>query len=105
MVFLFAGTGYVAGAWRARGGAALRRAVSVPRRSLSGAGFFIAYGLTLAALKEAPAATVAAVRETSVVIAVAWLALTGREQVTGWRAAGAVAVACGVALISAAGAA
>jgi drug/metabolite transporter (DMT)-like permease len=48
---------------------------------------------------------VAAVRETSVVIAVAWLALSGRERVTGWRAGGAVAVACGVALISAAGAA
>jgi drug/metabolite transporter (DMT)-like permease len=68
-------------------------------------GFFIAYGLTLAALKEAPAAAVAAVRETSVVIAVAWLALNGRERATGWRAGGAVTVACGVAPISAAGAA
>jgi len=104
MVFAFAGAGYVAGAWRARGGEAIRRAVSV-RTVLAGAGFFIAYGLTLAALKEAPAAAVAAVRETSVVIAVAWLALSGRERVTGWRAGGAVAVACGVALISAAGAA
>jgi drug/metabolite transporter (DMT)-like permease len=104
MVFAFAGVGYVAGAWRARGGEAIRRAVSV-RTVLAGAGFFIAYGLTLAALKEAPAAAVAAVRETSVVIAVAWLALSGRERVAGWRAAGAVAVACGVALISAAGAA
>ena len=104
MVFVFAGTGYVAGAWRARGSAALRGAVSV-RTVLAGAGFFVAYGLTLAALKEAPAAAVAAVRETSVVIAVAWLALSGRERVTGWRAGGAVAVACGVALISAAGAA
>ena len=102
MVFAFAGAGYVAGAWRARGGEAIRRAVSV-RTVLAGAGFFIAYGLTLAALKEAPAPAVAAVRETSVVIAVAWLALSGRERVTRWRAAGAVAVACGVALISAAG--
>ena len=33
--------------------------------------------------KEAPAAAVAAVRETSVVIAVGWLALSGRERVTG----------------------
>jgi drug/metabolite transporter (DMT)-like permease len=102
LVFVFAGAGYVAGAWRARGAAALRAAVSV-RTVLAGAGFFVAYGLTLAALKEAPAAAVAAVRETSVVIAVAWLALSGRERVTGRRAAGAVAVACGVALISAGG--
>ena len=102
LVFVFAGAGYVAGAWRARGGAALRSAVSL-RTVLAGAGFFVAYGLTLAALKEAPAAAVAAVRETSVVIAVAWLALSGRERVTGRRAAGAVAVACGVALISAGG--
>jgi len=102
LVFVFAGAGYVAGAWRARGGAALRSAVSV-RTVLAGAGFFVAYGLTLAALKQAPAAAVAAVRETSVVIAVAWLALSGRERVTGRRAAGAVAVACGVALISAGG--
>ena len=104
MVFAFAGAGYVAGAWQARGGEAIRRAVSV-RTVLAGAGFFIAYGLTLAALKEAPAAAVAAVRETSVVIAVAWLAVSGRERVTGRRAAGAVTVACGVALISAGGAA
>jgi drug/metabolite transporter (DMT)-like permease len=102
--FTLAGAGYVAGAWRARGAAAIRRAVSV-RTVLAGAGFFIAYGLTLAALRLAPAAAVAAVRETSVVLAVAWLALSGRERVTGWRAAGAVGVACGVALISAAGAA
>ncbi len=91
-----------------RGGRAAARPSAGPcpsRTVLAGAGFFIAYGLTLAALKEAPAAAVAAVRETSVVIAVAWLALSGRERVTGWRAGGAVAVACGVALISAAGAA
>ncbi len=103
-VFVVAGAGYVAGAWRSRGGAALRRAVSL-RTILAGAGFFLAYGLTLAALREAPAAAVAAVRETSVVIAVGWLALSGREPVTRLRIAGAVAVAAGVALISAGGAA
>jgi uncharacterized membrane protein len=63
------------------------------------------HGLALAALREAPAAAVAAVRETSVIIAVAWLAVSGREEVTHRRVAGAVAVATGVALISAGGAA
>ena len=103
-VFALAAVGYVGAAWRSRGARAIRAAVSV-RTVLSGAGFFVAYGLTLAALREAPAAAVAAVRETSVVIAVAWLALAGRERVSRWRVAGAVAVATGVALISAAGAA
>jgi drug/metabolite transporter (DMT)-like permease len=103
-VFAAVAPGYVAGVWRSRGGAAIRAAVSW-RAVLAGAGFFVAYGLTLAALREAPAAAVAAVRETSVVLAVGWLALSGRETVTRGRAAGAVAVVLGVALISAAGAA
>ena len=103
-VFAAVAPGYVAGVWRSRGGAAIRAAVSW-RAVLAGAGFFVAYGLTLAALREAPAAAVAAVRETSVVLAVGWLALSGREAVTRGRAAGAVVVVLGVALISAAGAA
>jgi drug/metabolite transporter (DMT)-like permease len=103
-VFVFVSAGYVGGVWRVRGGAAVRAAVS-PRTVLAGAGVFLSYGLALAALRQAPAAAVAAVRETSVVIAVAWLALTGREEVTPWRIAGGVAVAAGVALISAADAA
>jgi drug/metabolite transporter (DMT)-like permease len=90
---------YLAGVWRARGGAALRVAVSW-RTVLAGVGFFGAYALTLAALRLAPAASVAAVRESSVVMAAAVLALTGRERVGAERLAGAVAVVAGIALIS-----
>jgi uncharacterized membrane protein len=61
---------------------------------------FAAYALVLAALDLAPAAPVAAVRETSVVIAVALAAVFLHERVTGARAAGAVAVVAGVALLS-----
>jgi drug/metabolite transporter (DMT)-like permease len=90
---------YVLGAVRARGWAALRAAVN--RSSLlAGVGYFGAYGLTLAALRLAPAASVAAVRETSVVMATAVLAISGRERVTAERVTGAVAVVAGIALIS-----
>ena len=49
---------------------------------LAGASMLGAYGLTLAALRLASAASVAAVRESSVVIATAVLAVSGREQVS-----------------------
>jgi drug/metabolite transporter (DMT)-like permease len=90
---------YLLGAWRARGGAALRAAV---KRStlVAGVGMFGAYALTLAALRLAPAASVAAVRESSVVMATAALAITGRERIGPERLAGAVAVVAGIALIS-----
>ena len=90
---------YLLGVWRARGGAALRAAVSWST-GLAGVGFFGAYALTLAALRLAPAASVAAVRESSVLIAAAVLAFTGREEMSAERLAGAVAVVGGVALIS-----
>ena len=64
---------YLVGVWRVRGGAALRAAVGW-RTMLAGIGFFGAYALTLLALRLAPAASVAAVRESSVVIAAAVLA-------------------------------
>jgi drug/metabolite transporter (DMT)-like permease len=90
---------YVLIAWRTQGAAALRAAID--RSSLlAGLGFFGGYALTLAALKLAPAASVAAVRESSVVIATAVLAIGGREQVGLKRLVGAIAVAIGVALIS-----
>jgi drug/metabolite transporter (DMT)-like permease len=57
---------------------------------------FGAYVLVLAALDLAPAAPVAAVRETSVVIATALAALVLRERVGPGRLAGAVLVAAGV---------
>jgi drug/metabolite transporter (DMT)-like permease len=90
---------YLAGVWRVRGGAVLRAAIGW-RTALAGIGFFGAYALTLAALRLAPAATVAAVRESSVVIATAVLAVTGREKVSAERLAGTVAVLAGIALIS-----
>ena len=90
---------YVLGAWRVRGAAALRAAVGW-RTVLAGVGFFGAYALTLAALRLAPAASVAAVRESSVVMAAVALALSGREEMGPERFAGAVAVVAGIALIS-----
>ena len=58
-----------------------------------------AYGLVLIALTTAAAASVAAVREVSVVIAVALGAILLHERVGPSRAAGAVVVVAGVALI------
>jgi drug/metabolite transporter (DMT)-like permease len=90
---------YAVGAWRLRGGAALRAAVT-GKTVLAGVGFFGAYALALLALRIAPAASVAAVRESSVVMATGVLAIGGREEVGGARLAGAVAVVAGIALIS-----
>ncbi len=99
VVFGLTAVAYVAGAVRVRGWPALRAAIS-GSSLLAGVGFFGAYALTLAALRLAPAASVAAVRETSVVIATAALAISGRERVTPERLTGAVAVVAGIALIS-----
>ena len=63
---------------------------------------FAAYALVLVALRLAPAASVAAVRESSVVIAVALAALVLREPVTRPRILGAVAVVAGVVLLASA---
>jgi drug/metabolite transporter (DMT)-like permease len=67
---------------------------------VGGAASFGAYALVLVALRLAPAASVAAVRETSVVVAVALAALVLREPVGRARVAGAAAVVVGVALLS-----
>ena len=99
LVFGLTAVFYVLGVWRARGGPALRAAVN-GRTLLAGVGFFGAYALTLAALRLAPAASVAAVRESSVVMATVFLALSGREKVGFQRCAGAIAVVVGIALIS-----
>jgi drug/metabolite transporter (DMT)-like permease len=99
VVFGITATAYVLGVWRTRGAAALRAAIN---RStfLAGMGFFGAYALTLAALKLAPAASVSAVRESSVVMATVFLAVSGREKIGPTRLAGAIAVVVGIALIS-----
>ena len=66
------------------------------RAVLAGCGGFLAYVLVLAALRLAPAAPVAAVRETSVLFAVALAAPFLGERVTRGRLAGAVLVVAGV---------
>lgn len=99
LVFTGMATAYLVGVWRRSGSEALRAAIS-PRSILAGVGCFGGYALTLAALRLAPAASVAAVRESSVVMATVFVALTGRERVGATRLLGAVAVAGGIALVS-----
>jgi len=78
-----------------RAWAALRVPTAVAGVSMLGA-----YGLTLAALRLASAASVAAVRESSVVIAVVLAAPVLREPVGRRRLAGAALVVAGIALIA-----
>jgi drug/metabolite transporter (DMT)-like permease len=63
---------------------------------LAGCGGFLAYVLVLAALRLAPAAPVAAVRETSVLVAVLLAAPMLGERVTRARVAGATLIVAGV---------
>jgi len=90
---------YAAAVVAARGGAALRAAVTA-RAAAAGVAMFAAYALTLAALELAEAAPVAALRETSVVMATAAAAVAARERVPPGRLAGAVVVVAGIALIA-----
>jgi drug/metabolite transporter (DMT)-like permease len=91
---------YVAAVGVARGGRTLRRELRI-RVVAAGLAMFGAYALVLAALRLAPAAPVAAVRETSVVIGVALAALLLREPVGRLGGVGAVLVAGGVVAIGA----
>ncbi len=91
--------GYLAGVWHSRGPAALRAALRWST-IVAGVGFFGAYALAVAALSLAPAASVAAIRETSVVFAVAIVALRGRESVSVGRFVGAALVVAGVVCIT-----
>jgi drug/metabolite transporter (DMT)-like permease len=81
------------------GRARLRTALDA-RALIAGIGMFGAYGLTLAALRLAAAAPVAAVRETSIVIATVLGAVVLHETVGRARAAGAVVIVAGVAAIA-----
>jgi drug/metabolite transporter (DMT)-like permease len=98
-LFLIAAVCAVAynGALMVSGRAGTLRAELNGRALLTAAATFGAYAMVLAALELAPAAPVAAVRESSIVIAalLAWLFL-GEER----RLAGAVLVTAGVALIA-----
>ena len=93
---------YLGGVTVARGADAVRAAVT-GRALLAGLGIYAAYGLALLALARAPAAPVAAVRESSVVIATGLAAIVLRERVDRGRWAGAVLVAAGIAAIALAG--
>ena len=73
------------------------------RTALTAAATFGAFLMVLAAFRLAPAAPVAAVRESSVVIAAILSAVVLHERVDRWRLAGAVAVAAGVAAIALSG--
>jgi drug/metabolite transporter (DMT)-like permease len=76
------------------------RAAFSARSVVAGVGMFGAYALTLAALRLADAAPVAAVRETSIVIATLLGALVLHEAVGRARRAGAVVIVAGVAAIA-----
>jgi drug/metabolite transporter (DMT)-like permease len=67
----------------------------------AGVGTFAAYACVLAALQLASAASVAAVRESGVLVATALAAIFLHERVTPWRAGGAALVVAGVILLSA----
>lgn len=91
---------YVPAMARLRGPAALLSELR-PRILVAGVFTFASYALVLSALRLAPAASVAAVRETSVLIATGLAAVFLRERVSLSRLAGAAFVVGGVALISA----
>jgi drug/metabolite transporter (DMT)-like permease len=98
-VLALTAAGFVAALFARRGRGALRAARGW-RPVAAGVGMATAYTMALAALERAEAAPVAALRETSVVMATAAAALWGREQVSGARLAGAVAVVAGAAAIA-----
>jgi drug/metabolite transporter (DMT)-like permease len=81
-------------------GPAVLRAAATPRSVVIGIAMFGAYAIALAALEIAEAAPVAALRETSVVMATAAAALVGREHVPPGRLAGAIIVVAGIAAIA-----
>jgi drug/metabolite transporter (DMT)-like permease len=94
---------YAAWVARLRGGAVALRSELNRSSVVAGIATFTAYALVLAALERASAASVAAVRETSVVIATLLAAVVLKEHVTPARLTGAILVACGVAILAAGG--
>jgi drug/metabolite transporter (DMT)-like permease len=91
----------VALAWHVGGDrrAALRAELGLATAAAALASF-AAYALVLAALSLAPAPSVAAVRETSILFAVGLAAIVLRERVGPLRALGTVLVVAGVALVA-----
>jgi drug/metabolite transporter (DMT)-like permease len=86
---------YAAALARARGARVIRAGLSWWTAG-AGVAMFLAYALVLAALRLAPAASVAAVRETSIVMATALAAVLLREPVSRGRTVGSVMVAAGI---------
>jgi uncharacterized membrane protein len=84
---------YVPVVQRLRGGV---REAATPRIGVAALCIFGAYALVLAALERAPAASVAALRETSVVFGTAYAALFLGEPAGAGRVAGAVVVMAGI---------
>ena len=84
---------------RVKGRPALRAELT-PAAGFAAVGILGAFALALAALRQAPAAAVGAVRETSVVIAVAAAGVLLREPVGPRRLAGAAVVVAGIALVA-----
>jgi drug/metabolite transporter (DMT)-like permease len=99
VVLAIQGIVYAAALSIARGPGVIRAGFS-RWSAAAGIAMFAAYGLVLAALRLAPAASVAAVRETSVVMATALAAFYLHEHVTRARAAGAVLVCAGVIVLA-----
>jgi drug/metabolite transporter (DMT)-like permease len=90
---------YAIAIWRVRGKASLRAACTLTN-VVAGVGMWLGYALVLLALQRASAPAVAAVRESSVVIATGLAAIVLHERVTPVRLAGAAAVVGGIALIA-----
>lgn len=84
---------------RQRGRPAMRAHVTVAN-AVAGIAMFLGYALVLFALRRASAPSVAAVRESSVVIATGLAAIVLHERVTPARFAGAVVVVGGIALVA-----
>jgi len=99
IVMVLTAAGYLPLVARTRGVAALRAALR-PATVVAAVLFFGAYLLVLAALRLAEPGPVAAVRETSVVVAVALGYLLLREPVTRARAMGSLVVVAGAAVIA-----
>ena len=89
-----------AGVLVARRGLAPLRAELGVRSVAAGIATFAAYACVLGALQLASAASVAAVRESGVLVATALAAVVLRERVTVWRATGAALVVAGIVLLS-----
>jgi len=69
------------------------------RGLIGGGGSLVAYGLALWAMTKAPVATVAALRETSILFAVVISVVFLKERVSIWRIAAALVIALGALLL------